>query len=244
MSASGSTATGSTKVAIVTGGRTGIGLATLKRFQQQGYKVINISRKPSPLSGCISLEADFTQPHWSQQIGAALEAEIAGAEQLVLVHNAGLHVNDSAMEVDAEAMRRSFDVNVVAPATLNRLVNPHLTPGSAIIYVGSTLSEKAVAGCASYVSAKHALVGLMRATCQDLQGRQVHTACICPGFTDTEMLREHVGNSDEVLKEIASICTYGRLINTDEIAGTLYFCATNPVVNGTVMHANLGQIER
>lgn len=233
-----------TRVAIVTGGRTGIGLATLERFQQEGYKVINISRKPSPLPGCVSLEADFTCPDWPQNIARPLQEHIEGAAQLVLVHNAGLHVNDSAMAVDAEAMRRSFDVNVVAPAVLNNLVSLYLKPGSSILYVGSTLSEKAVAGCASYVSAKHALVGLMRATCQDLQGQQVHTACICPGFTDTEMLREHVGSSEEELQDIADICTYGRLVNTSEIASTIYFCATNPVINGTILHANLGQIER
>lgn len=232
------------KVAIVTGGRTGIGLATLQRFQQGGFEVINISRQPSPLAGCTNLEADFSRPGWSSETAGDLERFVEGSDQVVLVHNAGLHVNDSAMAVDAEAMRRSFDVNVVAPAVLNKLVDPHLQPGSAILYVGSTLSEKAVAGCASYVAAKHALLGLMRSTCQDLQGRQVHTACICPGFTDTEMLREHVGNSEQVLREIASICTYGRLIDTAEIADTIYFCATNPVINGTVMHANLGQIER
>ena len=42
----------------------------------------------------------------------------------------------------------------------------------------------------SYVVSKHALVGMMRATCQDLAGREIHTACICPGFTDTEMFRD------------------------------------------------------
>ncbi len=84
----------------------------------------------------------------------------------------------------------------------------------------------------------------MRSTCQDLAGRQVHTTCICPGFTDTDMLREHVGGSDDVLKSIAAVCSYNRLIEPAEIADTIYFCATHPVINGTVMHANLGQIER
>ena len=83
----------------------------------------------------------------------------------------------------------------------------------------------------------------MRATCQDLKDRKVHTACICPGFTDTEMLHEHAGYSDETLRAMAGLCTYGRLISPAEIADTLFFCATHPVVNGTVLHANLGQIE-
>lgn len=232
------------RVAIVTGGRTGIGLATLERFKREGYSVINISRKPSALPGCTNLEADFALRNWLQNIADPLLALIDKADQLVVVHNAGLHVNDSAMAVDAEAMRRSFEVNVVAPTMLNKLVSPYLKAGSSILYVGSTLSEKAVAGCASYIAAKHALVGLMRATCQDLQGRQVHTACICPGFTDTEMLKEHVGDSERAMQDIAAMCSHGRLVDPKEIADTLYFCATHSVINGAVLHANLGQIER
>jgi NAD(P)-dependent dehydrogenase (short-subunit alcohol dehydrogenase family) len=84
----------------------------------------------------------------------------------------------------------------------------------------------------------------MRATCQDLAGKGVHTACICPGFTETEMLRAHVGDSQDVLDSIAAGITFGRLIEPREIAEVLYFCARNPVVNGSVIHANLGQISR
>jgi NAD(P)-dependent dehydrogenase (short-subunit alcohol dehydrogenase family) len=114
--------------------------------------------------------------------------------------------------------------------------------GSAVIYVGSTLGEKAVAGAASYVTSKHATIGLMRATCQDLAGRGVHTACVCPGFTDTEMLRAHVG--DEGATAVAAFSAFGRLITPEEIAETVVWAATHPVVNGAVLHANLGQVER
>ena len=134
------------KVAIITGGRTGIGFAALKHFKAQGYTTINISRKPASLEGCINLTADFTIPGWEKNIASDLESTIAEAGQVILVHNAGLHISDSAMTIDPDAMRRSLDVNVVAPAILNKMINPHLCPGSAILYVGSTLSEKAVAG--------------------------------------------------------------------------------------------------
>lgn len=231
------------KTAIVTGGRTGIGRATVERFLKEGYQVINLSRKPADVEGCISLVADFSSPDWLAKIESELLERLKGCERLALIHNAGVHVNDHALAVEPERLRRSLEVNVVAPAILNRLLEPFLVPGSSIIYLGSTLSEKAVRDCASYVTAKHAVVGMMRATCQDLAGRQVHTACVCPGFTDTDMLRDHVGGSDVVLKDIASVCTYNRLIEPVEIADTLYFCATNAVINGAVLHANLGQIE-
>lgn len=232
------------KVAIITGGRAGIGKACVEKFVEQGYQVVNLSRRPSGLSGCTDIVADFTRDDWQASVAPELIPLLKGAEQLTVVHNAGMHASDTAINVDAAVMRDSLNVNVVAPAVLNTLVAPYLNSGSSILYIGSTLSEKAVAGCVSYVASKHAVIGLMRSTCQDLAGKGVHTACVCPGFTDTEMLRHHVGGSEEVLKDIATICTQNRLIQPSEIAETLYFCATNAVVNGTVLHANLGQIER
>ena len=84
---------------------------------------------------------------------------------------------------------------------------------------------------------------MMRATCQDLAGTGIHTCCICPGFTDTEMLRVHIGDDQEVVNSIASASTFGRLIEPEEIANTISFAAANPVINGAVMHTNLGQVE-
>jgi 3-oxoacyl-[acyl-carrier protein] reductase len=112
---------------------------------------------------------------------------------------------------------------------------------SSIIYVGSTLSEMAVAGRAAYVVSKHALVGMMRVTCQDLQGKGITTCCVCPGFVNTAMLTDQVERSvlDEVIK---AKVTAGRLIDPAEIADLIYFCAEHPVINGSVLHANLGQI--
>ncbi len=133
---------------------------------------------------------------------------------------------------------------MVACVQLDQLLLPLMGAGSSIVYVGSTLGEKAVAGSCAYVVSKHAQIGLMRATCQDLAGRGIHTACVCPGFTDTEMLRAHVGHASEVLEALAGGVTFGRLIEPEEIARTIRFCAQNAVINGAVIHANLGQVER
>ena len=107
--------------------------------------------------------------------------------------------------------------------------------------LSQTLSEKAVPGSYSYVVSKHASIGMMRATTQDLAGRGIHTACVCPGFTDTEMLRNHV--PEEAMDVVRGMSAFERLIDPDEIAETLFWSATHPVINGAVLHANLGQVE-
>mmetsp|Transcript_6836 Transcript_6836/g.11293 ORF Transcript_6836/g.11293 Transcript_6836/m.11293 type:complete len:121 (+) Transcript_6836:250-612(+) len=109
---------------------------------------------------------------------------------------------------------------------------------SSIIFIGSTLSEKAVGGTLSYSTSKHAVVGLMRATTQDLFGTGIHTSLVCPGFTDTPMLRKHLGDDAD---SIASNNAYGRLVKPEEIAKLVLTTAHSPALNGSVLHANLGQ---
>lgn len=232
------------KTLVITGGSKGIGLATAQLFAADGYRVVNISRSPIPLAGAVQLGIDIAEPDWAARHGEAVRAAVAGSRSIALVHNAGLLTKDSVENVAAATLQRSLQVNVVACVQLDQLLLPAMGAGSSIVYVGSTLGEKAVAGSCAYVVSKHALVGLMRATCQDLAGRGIHTACVCPGFTDTEMLRAHVGQSPAVLEALAGNMTFGRLIDPVEIARTIHFCAGNPVINGAVIHANLGQVER
>ena len=229
---------------VITGASRGIGLATAARFLEEGWRVVCVSRSPVPLDGAQHVAIDLAEATWDVREGAALRHAVAGSERICLVHNAGLLGKDSVLDLDGEQLARALQVNVVAPQQLNRLLLPGMRVGSSIVYVGSTLGEKAVAGACSYVISKHALIGLMRATCQDLAGRGIHTACVCPGFTDTEMLRAHVGADESILAALAASMTFGRLIAPEEIAATIRFCALNPVINGSVIHANLGQVER
>ncbi len=235
------------KCLVITGASAGIGLATAGRFLAEGFRVVNISRRPCPADGVVQLSADLGDSTSLEGIRASLEAAVSGASRVVVIHNAARMLKDTVETMDDAALRAVFEVNLVAPNTLNRMLLPHMRAaparnGSAILYVGSTLSEKAVPGSFSYVTSKHALIGMMRATCQDLSGSGIHTACICPGFTDTEMLRKHV--PADAMGAVSVMSAFGRLIDPGEIAETLRWAADNPVINGAVIHANLGQVER
>lgn len=230
------------KILVITGASRGIGLATAQLFLNSGYRVINLSRSRSPLNGVEHIDADLSAADWDKSVAPQLLPKLNDAKQIVLVHNAGAIIKDSLQTLDADAFKRVLNINVVAPALLSHLVLPSMHAGSSIIYVGSTLGEIAVPQSCAYVTSKHALIGLMRSTCQDLIGTNIHTACVCPGFTDTEMLRAHVGHSEEILESLSERVIQKRLIQPEEIANTIYFCAQNPVINGAVMHANLGQV--
>jgi NAD(P)-dependent dehydrogenase (short-subunit alcohol dehydrogenase family) len=230
------------KTLLITGGSAGIGAETARRFLEDGYAVVNLSRRACPVKGVIQIDCDLADPDFADALAPELAPHLDRADRLVVVHNAARMDRDTAGDTAAEQMRAVMQVNVVAPTALNRLCVPAMHPGSAIVYVGSTLSEKAVPGSYSYVTSKHAMVGMMRATCQDLAGSGIHTACICPGFTDTEMLRNHV--PAEALDSVRAMSAFNRLIDPAEIAEAIHWSAANPVINGAVIHANLGQVER
>ena len=227
---------------VITGASSGIGLATAGVFIESGYTVVNLSRSACDVDGVTNITCDLADPNFLPDIETTLLAGIAEADTRCLVHNAARLAHDCVAEMSPEELRSVYEINLIAPTVLNRTLLPSMSPGSSILYVGSTLGEKAVPGSFSYVTSKHASIGMMRATCQDLAGSGVHTACINPGFTDTEMLRDHI--PADVMPEIAQMSAYGRLIKPSEIARTLLFAAQTPVINGSVMNANLGQIER
>lgn len=232
------------KQVIISGASAGIGAATAARFLEAGWAVTNLSRRPCPVPGVNSIACDFADPEAVVRVAAELAAKLENADPLLLIHNASLLRNDRSGECDDASFREVLQINVAAPNALNTALLPLMKPGSAVIYVGSTLGEKAVPNSASYVTTKHATIGMMRATCQDLAGRGIHTACVCPGFTDTEMLRSHIGTDPATEQAVAAMSAFGRLIEPDEIAETIVWAATHPVINGAVLHANLGQVER
>jgi 3-oxoacyl-[acyl-carrier protein] reductase len=230
------------KCLLITGASAGIGLHTAQRFLAEGYTVVNLSRRRCPLEAANHINCDLSVPGFLDTISTQLTPILQEAETTTLIHNAARMENDSAVETPSNAFREVLEVNLVAVNSLNYYTIPFMKTGSSILFVGSTLSEKAVPGSYSYVVTKHASIGMMRAACQDLAGRGIHTACVCPGFTDTEMLRAHV--PAEAMEDVTNMSAYGRLIDPDEIAECLFWAASNPVINGSVLHANLGQIER
>lgn len=231
------------KVAIITGASVGIGSATAQAFLKEGFTVFSLARRACPVQGVTSLTCDLADEASINSTADKLEQALKGSAQVALVHNASQMRKDRVDDCNSESLGQVMSTNVIAINSLNQRLLPIMPSSSSVLYVGSTLSEKAVPGSFSYVVSKHAQLGMMRATCQDLMGRGIHTAMICPGFTDTEMLRTHLGNDPEVEAAVAGMNSFNRLIAPDEIAELIRWAHHNPVVNGAVLHANLGQKE-
>ncbi|MCX4240472.1 SDR family NAD(P)-dependent oxidoreductase [Paraliomyxa miuraensis] len=230
-------------IAIVTGASSGIGRATVERLLRQGWRVHAAARRGCDVPGAVAHAVDLTASEGVRALVDAVRPALGGGERVAVVHNAAVMESDAADRIDESTWERAMRLNVTVPALLTAALADRLGPGSAVIYIGSTLSEKAVAGRLSYCTSKHALVGLMRGTVQDFFGRGVHAVCVCPGFTDTEMLRPVLDANPGLEAALTANVAFGRLIRPEEIADLVAYCIDQPMLNGAVLHANLGQRE-
>lgn len=228
---------------IVTGGSAGIGLAIVERFADLDYRVLSLARRRCPVDTVESILVDLGS---AEAVAATLDqvrARLPKSGPIHLIHNAATMPADTAIDFDSRVLERCFRLNVTTPSELNSGLIPRMSRGSSIIFIGSTLSEKGVAGRLSYVTSKHAMLGLMRATVQDLFGSGIHCMCVAPGFTDTEMLQQGL-SMPGFAQAVRDMVSFGRLLDPEEVADIVVFATRTPALNGSIVHANLGQRER
>ncbi|MDC0720310.1 SDR family NAD(P)-dependent oxidoreductase [Nannocystis bainbridge] len=228
---------------VLTGGSAGIGQAIAARARADGRCVINLSRRPCPVDGVTNLAVDLGDAAAVADAMTRVRDLLGAPGRVHLIHNAAFPIADAVTAFDARACEQAMRVNVVTPAELTAGLLPSMAPGSSVIFIGSTLSEKGVPGRLTYCATKHALVGLLRATVQDLFGAGIHAVCVCPGFVDTPLLDPLRARGPEVIQQVLGMVSYGRFLSPEEVADIVAFALERPSLNGAIIHANLGQRE-
>lgn len=223
------------KTAIVTGGASGIGLATAELLAERGAKVIvwDLQAKTEPV--------DVTD---SGQLAAAM-ARVSEVD--ILVHSAGIQTYGTATSTDDATWDRTMLVNVTAAFLVARAVIPKLVErgGGVISLVGSVQSVGAIANSAAYVTSKHAVLGLAKSIALDYAKQGIRCNCVCPGAIDTPMLRwsaELTGDAEATLEACARMHPLGRLGRANEIARVIAFLSSEEAsfVTGTAFLADGG----
>lgn len=181
------------KIAVITGGGTGIGAATARRFAASGAKVVVTGRRPEPIAavaeeiGGIALAGDVSdEAHCAALVAAAIDA-YGGLD--ILVANAGVELFGSAADVPLEQWREVLRVNLDGVLLTARASLPQMRArgGGAIVVVGSVASLFGVPNFVSYVTSKHAVIGLTRSLAVDYGPEGIRVNAVCPSFTRTEM---------------------------------------------------------
>jgi NAD(P)-dependent dehydrogenase (short-subunit alcohol dehydrogenase family) len=219
----------SERVALITGGGTGIGLATADALLREGWKVAISGRRADVLEEARSaLGADVLAIAGDVANAADCDAMIQKTVERfgrldLLVNNAAIYSAVPTLEEDEDAWLHQFDINLHGPWRLCRLAHPHLKRSGrgCVINVLSTLAHQAAGSVATYCSSKAALEMLGRCLALEWADDGIRVNAVSPGVVDTPI------HGPGGAQGAASMHPLGRIGRPEEIAAAIVFLASD-----------------
>ncbi|MGA5194275.1 SDR family NAD(P)-dependent oxidoreductase [Streptomyces exfoliatus] len=222
--------------AVVTGGASGIGLATARLLAARGARVACLDLKPDDLpEPLIGTHVDVSDAR-SVDAGVAWAAELLGGID-ILVNNAGIGAQGGVEDNPDEEWRRVFEVNVLGVVRTTRAALPYLRRSAAPAIV-NTCSVAATAGLPArvlYSASKGAVLAMTRAMAADLVGEGIRVTCVNPGTVATPWVDRILARADDPLAERAALEARqptGRLVSADQVAAAIAYLA-GPLAGAT-----------
>jgi 2-keto-3-deoxy-L-fuconate dehydrogenase len=213
--------------AIVTGGGSGIGLATARLLASRGAKVAVLDLKPG--DEFTSVAADVTDDASVRLAVETAAGRLGGVD--ILVNNAGIGSIGTVADNPDEEWHRVFDVNVVGIVRVTRAALPYLRASSRAAIV-NTCSIAATAGLpqrAVYSATKGAVLSLTLAMAADHVHEGIRVNCVNPGTADTPWVGRLLDQADDPAAERAALNArqpMGRLVSADEVAAGIAYLAS------------------
>lgn len=246
------------RVALVTGGGSGIGRAVAVALAQAGFAVAVAGRRVEPLQETVaaitSARPDARSAAVSMDVTdeAQVEAAVTEVEErlgapMVLVNDAGFASSAPFAAIPREDWDRALAVNVTGAWLVTRRCLPAMVAAGwgRVVNVGSTAALRGYAYTAHYTASKHALLGLTRALADEVGRKGVTANCVCPGFVDTEMTARSVAQivattdrtAEQAREALARQNRSRRLITPDEVAAAVTYLVSDAArsVNGDAL---------
>jgi NAD(P)-dependent dehydrogenase (short-subunit alcohol dehydrogenase family) len=218
------------KVALVTGGSRGIGLAIVQRLKEEGWCVatcatqeVNLQDNPADFKFvCNVANVESVKEGLNQVLNRFKKID-------VLINNAGLSgSNPMDPGTTDELWQKINDVNLNGTYYFCKYTIPHLTDGSGrIINIASILALKGVPDATAYVSAKHGVLGLTRSLAHFLAPRRITVNAICPGWVRTEMAHDRMKEIGITETTLSTAVPLGRFVEPAEVADLAYYLASS-----------------
>lgn len=221
------------KVAVVTGGSKGIGLAIINKFESESYRVYNLDLEQGP-------HGEFIKCNVSQasQVDHAISTIMQQEGRIdVLLCNAGIHYSGTIEDTSEADFDRVFAINVKGAYTLIKTTIPIMKrqEHGVIVITGSDQSMIAKHNSFAYNLSKHALASIAKTTALDYAAYNIRANVVCPGTIDTPLYQNAIdnycaksgANKEQVHKEEAAMQPLGRVGQPEEVAELAYFLAND-----------------
>jgi len=238
---------------VVTGGASGIGAATVRRFAAEGAKVCILDRD---LATAAALAEELGGEHFALELDVRFEAAVEQAaadvyarwESVdVLVNNAGSELNKTYNETTVEEWDKVLDTDLKGPWLLcKHFVPPMVERGSgSVINISSLNGLVGFPLSTAYGSAKGGLVVFTRDMAIELATTGVRINCVCPGVIETPMMErwtDLMPDKDEAKTMLRGVMPIGRMGTADEVAGAVLFFASpdSSLCQGAVLSVDGG----
>jgi len=239
------------KIALVTGGSTGIGLATAKRFVEEGAYVFISGRRDEELAAAVrgigrnvtGVRGDVSNLSDLDRLFAQIKREKGRLD--VLFANAGIAKYAPLGKISEELYDSIFDINVKGVLFTVQKAIPLLADGASIILNASIVASKGLAANSVYSATKAAVRSFARTWTTDLKERRIRVNAVSPGSTDTPGLNGLLASSqvgEERRRMIATMVPLGRFGTPDEIAKAVVFLASDDAsyITGTELFVDGG----
>jgi NAD(P)-dependent dehydrogenase (short-subunit alcohol dehydrogenase family) len=239
------------KIAIVTGGGSGIGLAIAEKFVQNNIRTIIVGRDQQKLAAAKKSLGDLCDPlvcdlNNLTEIPKLVNSVIQQHGQVdVLVNNAGINMKKDFIEVTDEDFQNILLTNVTAVFALSReVVKCMLEKGikGSIINISSMASQYGIPKVIAYTASKSAIEGMTRAMATELSPKGIRINCIAPGFIGTDMSAKALNNDPERKSKALGRTPMGTLGEPSDIGDAAVFLASDAskYITGVVLPVDGG----
>jgi NAD(P)-dependent dehydrogenase (short-subunit alcohol dehydrogenase family) len=246
--------------AVVTGGGKGIGAEIARELRRLGADVSLLGRTEATLKAVAAelggksgyVVCDLTEPD-AVSAAMATTREARGPVQ-ILINNAGVAASAPLTKTSLEDWNRTFALNATGPFLCAREVVPDMRAVSfgRIVTVASTAGLQGYLYTTAYVASKHAAVGFTRALALELARTGITVNAVCPGFTETDILRDTIDNivaktersAEQASAELAANNPQNRLIDPAEVARVVGFLClpSSGGLNGLALPVDGGEV--
>jgi NAD(P)-dependent dehydrogenase (short-subunit alcohol dehydrogenase family) len=224
------------KIAVVTGGNSGIGLASAIRFAAEGAQVFIVGRRQEELdkalgligANAVALQGDISR---LEDLGRVFDQVKASAGRIdVLFANAGLGDFEPLGSITEASFDRTFGINVKGTLFTVQKALPLMREGGSIILTGSTTGSMGTAAFSVYSATKAALRNFARSWALDLKGTGIRVNVLSPGPIATpglDLALSSTGQQDAIIEEMTAQLPLSRIGRAEEVAATALFLASD-----------------